>query len=374
MRELNKSLILEAIRKHGPLSRAKLNKLLDLSFPTISSNVGVLLEKGWIIETEKDTNQMGRKATLLQYNGNKGCVIGVDLGRSHITAIMVDVAGNELAEMQEKGPWEDGRALMMDTCKLLGRILDFVADSKDRLMCIAVGIPGYRDEITRKNILAPFLKGWEDIDVEKELRGTFDTELLIDNSINYSAIGEKWKGNAKGSMNMLYLGFGVGIGSALILNGELFSGNNGVAGEIGYCVPDFALARAEYSVEGVFERIVTGRFSPHNTDRFGGNMKEAFDEAEKGDQEAIDHLEFIKHSAEVVLVNSITMLNPERVVFSGNIGKALFEKYNEEFRAFLSVHVPFVPKLEISALGEKAGALGAAAAALRSVHSGFSIT
>lgn len=371
MKEINKSLILETIRKNGPISRANLNKLLDLSFPAISSNVNALLEKGWIVETEKDSNKMGRKATLLEYNGDKGCVIGVDIGRSHISVIMADVAGNELKQVSAYSPWTAGDELMRNTHRLLEETLNAVPNSREKLMCIAVGIPGYRDEADMKNILAPFLEDWENIDVEKELREAFKTEIRIDNSVNYSAIGEKWRGNARNCKDMLYLGFGVGIGSALILNGNLYRGNNGVAGEIGYSLPDYRMARKEYSVEGVYERIVTGRAGVSNGIN---NMKELFEKADHGDLDACALLKSILHYTEVVLVNSIAMLNPEQVIFSGNIGKALLNRYREEISNFLRSHVPFVPKLEVSALGEKAGALGAVAAALRCVHSGFTIS
>lgn len=373
MRELNKSLILETIRKRGPVSRANLNKMLSLSFPAVSNSVNELLEEGWIMEAQKDCNLIGRKATLLEYNGKKGFVLGVDIGRSHLSILLADVSGQILLEDCVHGAWKDGSEVMDDLICLLHNVLDREAELKNRLMCIGVGIPGSWDHTTQKNVLAPFLKNWENINVQKILETEFGVSVLVDNSVNLGAIGEKWQGKGKNCNHMLYLDFGIGIGSAIILNGELYRGMNGAAGELGYSLPDFSVARKKFSEEGLFEQLLSDHSTVEEGKKDKLSMKDIFIQAEKGEEMAAAFLETIKQYTAVVVVNSVALLNPEKIIFAGSIGIALLKRYHKEFMDILENHVPYVPELDFSQLGRKANTLGAVGIALRNVHGGFNI-
>lgn len=355
MREVNKSLILETIRKQGPVSRANLNKMLNLSFPAVSSIVTVLLEEGWILETKKDSNLVGRKATLLEYNGNKGYVIGVDIGRAHLSVLLADVAGRIRSEAYSRRRWRKGEELIEELLHMLHGLLNKDPEAKGGLMCISVGIPGIYQKAEHKNVLVPFLDDWENIDIAEILEREFGVPALLDNSVNLGAIGEKWRGKGRNYSHILYLDFGIGIGSALILNGELYRGMNGAAGEIGYSLPDYELAQNRFSVEGLFEKLASGHAAIEN------RASEEF-------------LESVKNYTSVILVNCVALLNPEIIIFSGNFGVVLLNKFQREFTDILQRHIPFVPRLEVSELGEKANVTGALGVALRNVHSGFNIS
>lgn len=375
MREVNKTLILETIRKQGAISRTNLQKMINLSFPAVSSIVNVLLEEGWILETEKDNNTVGRKAMLLQYNGKKGYVVGVDIGRSHLTVLLSNLLGEIIAEDAIHKKWKNSGQLMEDLIRLIYELLDKESGAKDKIMCISAGMPGIRDEKTHKNILVPFLEDWETVDVQEILSREFQTTVLLDNSVNLGAIGEKWRGRGKRCFHMLYLDLGVGVGSAMILNGELYRGMNGAAGEIGYSLPQYSLARDSFLETGVFESIASGYEDSGYKElpKTHGNMKEIFRLAKEGKEEARRVLERIFQYTAVVLVNSVAILNPEMVIFAGSIGEALLDRFYDEFVEILKNHVPYVPELAVSNLGKKTNAIGAVGVALRSIHSGFSI-
>ena len=370
MRELNKSVILETVRKEGPISRARLSKKLDLSFPAISSSVNSLLEKGWIVETEKDNNQIGRKATLLEYNGKKGYVIGIDIGRTHIALLLSDITGKTLVEKTLRDFGHTGEEIIEAVIRLIHQSLS-ECELPGTLMCISVGIPGYYQEDSHSIILAPFVQGWEDIDLKEILQKEFKVDVLIDNSVNLGAIAEKWQGNRKGCRHLLYMDFGIGIGSALILDGELYRGFNGVAGEIGYHIPDYSYSREEFNTEGVFEKIFRNAVDGKMDGSY--SMKSIFEKAKEGEPKAVEMLDYIKRNTEIMLCNCVSLLNPEYVIFAGNLGRALFERYGESFKEYLKRHVPYTPIIEASVLGERASVDGAVAVALRNVHSGYSL-
>jgi len=254
---------------------------------------------------------------------------------------------------------------------MLHNILDKDCRKKERLMCISVGIPGIYHASEHKNVLVPFLNEWDQIDIRDVLEKEFGVKVLINNSVNLGATCEKWRGKGKTYSHILYMDFGIGIGSALILNGELYQGMNGAAGEIGYSLPDYALAREVFSVEGVFEKLASGyAANQKRVERFPKSLLTA-DEEEKAWE---DFLQSVKRYTSVVLVNSVALLNPEVVIFSGNFGSMLLKKFYREFSDILKCHIPYVPELEASQLGEKANVTGALGVALRNVHSGFNIS
>ena len=89
--EINRKLILDCVRKNGPISRADLHRTLNMSFPTISTNVKKLLQSGYLVEAGDGDNNLGRKSTLLQFNAERAYVVGVDVGRSQLRVILAEV-------------------------------------------------------------------------------------------------------------------------------------------------------------------------------------------------------------------------------------------------------------------------------------------
>lgn len=372
IREMNETLILETLRKKGPMSRANLKKALNLSFPTISANVKNLIDSNWIIETEKDENAMGRKATLLAYNAKKGYVVGIDVGRSHITTLLTDLTGKEVATCLKKGAWRYGKDVISDVISSVYEVIETTGIRQQDILCMAIGVPGIYDNKKEVNRLAPFIEGWETVKLDKIVSDTFKIPVMIDNSVNFGAIEEKWHGAAQGFSNILYLSFGIGIGGALILNGKLFRGTHGAAGEIGYSLPQYSLRRGQYNEEGLFEQLFS-RHTGYGSELPDGAkpMKRIFDDAANGDRESIEILHSFMEYTSVVLTTSISLLNPEIVVFSGGMGVPLYERFHAEFEEILKNHIPYVPVLAASQLGEWANAWGAAGVALRHIHNDY---
>lgn len=372
IREINETLILETLRKKGPMSRANLKKALNLSFPTISANVKNLIESNWIIETEKDGNALGRKATLLEYNAKKGYVVGIDVGRSHITALLADLTGKEVAACLKKGAWRYGKDVISDVISSVYEVINKAGIRQQDILSMAIGVPGIYDNKKEVNRLAPFIEGWETVKLDRIVSDTFKIPVMIDNSVNFGAIEEKWHGVAQGYSNILYLSYGVGIGGALILNGKLFRGTHGAAGEIGYSLPQYSLKRDNYNEEGLYEQLLSRHtgYGSETTD-ISRPMKKIFDDAVEGDKLSLEILHSFMEYTSVVLTTSISLLNPEIVVFSGGMGVPLFERFKDEFREILKNHIPYVPILAASRLGQSANAWGAAGVALRYIHNDY---
>ena len=141
--EVNRMLILNHLRQHGPKSRADLSRELSISFPTVSSNVRALIASDYIKEVGIGDNSLGRKSTLLAFNENRGYVIGVDLGRFKTRIMMADLLGKVIVNYCEATNVKDGSEKMLEN--LLSMLLQVVEKSgrpREKVQCICIGTPG----------------------------------------------------------------------------------------------------------------------------------------------------------------------------------------------------------------------------------------
>lgn len=371
--KLNRRLILEYVRKHGPVSRADIRRGLGMSFPTVSANVKLLLEGSYLLEVGDGDNTIGRKSTLLAFNCRRVYVLGIDVGRSEIRVMLADLCGEELAYAKETNVDHGGSR--QDVAAQLTRMVDAVvaqgAVQKSDVRCICIGIPGIRDRRSGKLRLAPFVRTLNIQDICDALAERYPSAmLLVDNSVNYGAIGEKWRGVAQDYRNILYINYGVGLGAALILNGELYQGVDNAAGEIGYMVPGREALRERFDEQGVLEALISGNriVETLSTQKMDTNIRNL----EHGTSQEKDLFASIERqiveTIGMVLINITAVFNEEIIVLGGGLGNLMGEKFLETWREMLQKHVPYVPRIETSRLQHRANILGAIAVAIRHVN------
>jgi predicted NBD/HSP70 family sugar kinase len=371
--EMNKNLILKLLKNSGPLSRADISRMLNMSFPTVSSNVKFLLENDFIKEIGEGSNSLGRKSTLLEFNSTKGYILGADFGRNNIRAKCADLSGEIIGSKKTSfSSMKKEQAIDDFICEIMDEVLRISNVRKEDIVCICVGIPGIIDENQGKNRLAPFLENWENLHLKEKIQERFNTVVILENTVNLGAIGEKWIGIANGYKNIFYLNHGIGIGAALIINGELYMGSHKVAGEVGYMTLDRFFLRRNFSDEGSLEELISEsalreklQRLKHNDHMYTG--EEIFQLSESKDDDAKRVVDEAIVYLGMALVNVISVLDPEVVILSGGIGKHIGEKYKMELTDIISAHVPYVPELLYSELGGEANVLGAIALALRYV-------
>jgi len=371
--EMNKKLILDYLRKEGPKSRADVKRKLGLSFPTVSTNVKDLIEGNMILEIGISDNAMGRKGTLLKFNSKMGYVLGIDMGRSHIRMMICDISGDVIcSSVSDQFTQKTTQGVLDQIDDEFERILQKGCISKNNLLYISIGIPGIVDEIEGKHRLAPFIEIFKDIRIDTYMREKYQIKTLCGNSVDFGAIGEKWKGAGKEYKNIIYLDYGIGIGCSLILNGELYTGRNGAAGEVGYMLPGIQFERYEYDEEGVMEKLIAGselekRMITQNNLPYT-SIKELFERDIEGQFVGSELILEIKKYIGILLVNLVSIINPEVIIIGGGIGKQLALKYADYFEHYLRAYVPYVPQIVPTKLDDKANLLGAVAYALRNIH------
>lgn len=370
--EMNRAAILELLRTQGPLSKADMKRILNISFPAVTYNVKKLMEDNLIYECGEADNAIGRKATLLAFNSRKAYLVGVDLGRQNIRTMCSDIAGNILQYHTVKISTGD---VFEQVIERIYEIIKATRITVEDVACVGISIPGIYDMSTDSHKLAPFVEGWGDESLMLRLKQEFPMEIYIENSVNLGAVGERWQGIAKGYDEIAYVDFGVGFGSALIKGGELVRGNNGAFGEVGFMVLQKDRLLREYSDEGALEKLIPSSKIASVIDQYFENdsrisIKKVFEFIKERNIEM--ELEDIPSYFAMALVNIAVMTNPEVLVISGRLGCAIYRDYREYIDRVMRGNVPFPPKILVTELAERANVIGAIAVSM--IHSSSKYT
>lgn len=358
--EANRMLILNCLRLNGSMSKADLARELGMSFPAISANVKILIEQGRVRESGEGHNSLGRKSALLSFNEEMGVVVGVDIGRFWIRAMAADLMGKVLGYVKvpavSKGNADELYSAVVGAIR---QALQKGGKPEEDILCIGIGLPGViRDDTI---LLAPY---FPDINL-KEFRNLieeeFGTELIIENSVNLGAIGELSEGAGKGYDNFIVINYGVGVGSALVLNGKTYSGSHNAAGEIGYMVAEPMKLRDSFEEVGVLESTISKekieKFISH--DNFQQEVELLVEKYRANDLYVRSVLDEISINIGVTMINLCAALDLEVVIISGGLGTAFGSVFIETWRSLLNKHIPFPPKIVLSKLGNKECVLGA---------------
>ena len=237
IKKTNRRLVLDTIYRFGTTSRTQLAKELSMSKPAISDNLSILLESGLVEEVGESSvgPSGGRKQILLQFNAQNRYIISIDLSSNSVIFALSDLVGNILNTFEifvtENTPAASCLELLYNGIRVLQQAF---APGADNIYCIAVAAPGSYDE--DGHLLSCNAQcgcpPWYQIDLQTKLSETFQMPVIVYNNIKAATIGEWVNGSCQHESNMLYLSTGLGIGAGILLNGEIFAGENFDAGEI----------------------------------------------------------------------------------------------------------------------------------------------
>lgn len=229
IRDMNRSLVLEAIVNHPPMSRADLSKLLHLTKATVSTIVQELIDRRLVVELGSAETSMGRKPILLDFNSSCGSIIAVDLGVRKITILTGDLKGRSCSvkeyPVDSEIPLED---YLID---LLHRTKDSLPKSTHGLVGISIGIYGV---VCDSLVLFTPYYDLKHSNLKNLLEEEFQVPVVIENEANLSVIGEA--ACSEHFRNMIFLNIHEGVGMGILVDGELYTGQNGYAGEFGHTI------------------------------------------------------------------------------------------------------------------------------------------
>jgi glucokinase len=215
---------------------------------------------------------------------------------------------------------------------------------------------------------------WEGYDLIGLLRRHVTEPFRIENDVTLAAIGQAWRGEGRAVGGFVTLSFGTGIGGAIFANGQLVRGRHNSAGEIGYLLTNRRQLR-EGNGEASFEAVASGpaiaararelieQDGPSQLPITDITAADVFQAARGGDSVAETVIDELIDYVAMAVVDVAAVLDPERIIFDGSIGRAL-EPYVDQVSTRAQACIPHVPELHFSRLGPNATVIGAIAGAL----------
>lgn len=257
VREHNRFAVLQALRELESGTRAELARHTALSVPTVTTIVAELTALGVVADGDPVPSAGGRPARQHHLVANARNVLTLDLSSENLRAGRVDLLG-ALADQDEAAEVALGHGSDERLVAYVRQRISEESEAGNPISALAVAVPGVIDQHSGHVRLAPAL-GWSDEPVAQKLRAVTGLPVLLENDVNAVALGELLHGTAQGRRNVLYLSLGSGIGAALVIDGVLYRGANGAAGELGYSLlPGLSEAGLDLGASGPFERHLLG--------------------------------------------------------------------------------------------------------------------
>lgn len=234
VRQLNMSAILRLLRDRGTLARADLAKELGMTRNTASNVVAELLRAGLVMETEYRREGTGRPGLLLELAPSGGFAVGAEIDIGRVIVVVVDFKGKMLWEESARIGGQQTQAETIATAEHLVReALAWGRGENLNPLGIGLGLAGLVDAERGRLVYAPTL-GWRDIPFQSMWAETFGVPVLLDNEANTSALGYHTYTNPSKARNLAYLSIGMGMAAGFMLEGRLFRGSGGFAGQAGH--------------------------------------------------------------------------------------------------------------------------------------------
>lgn len=338
VREINLSLIMQRLFEHTSLSRAALAELTGLNKSTVSSLVQELQDMNFLREAGRLSGSVGRPSVMLELNPDAGVIISAELGVDYISVKCADFGANILREQHE--PIEPNTPQDTILARVMALLHDAVAHSHhrtghERLLGIALGVPGLVDQDTGDLLFAPNLR-WKDVAIKRLLSVAFPgAPVFVENEANLAALGEYFYGAAKGYDDVLYISTGVGLGGAIVRRGQIVRGKSGFAAEFGHMTvdPNGELCNCgnrgcwetQVSQRALFQHIraaVEAGQASALVAMIGGALDRLtlpviVDAAHAGDSVAQAAITTVGRSLGIGIASLINALNPDLVVLGG---------------------------------------------------------
>ncbi len=316
-------------------------------------------------------------------------VIGIDLGGTKTSTALVDCSGRIIAHDYQKTRVAEGQEAvigsMLDGAR---RVMAQAGVTRAQVAAAGIGAPGPLEIETGVVVAPPNLPDWERVPLKQLVEDGLGITAFIENDANAAALGEYRFGAGRGTRHMIYVTVSTGIGGGLILDGRLYHGASGMAGEVGHttlvpygplcgcgnrgCLE--ALASGTSIARRARERIARG-VPTLMADLAGGDLeritaKLVAEAADRGDTEAQDILAEAMDYLGIGMANLVNLFNPQVIVIGGgltNIGEALFEPVRRAIDRHAFPAPAQAVRVVRAELGDDVGVLGAAAVALAQV-------
>jgi glucokinase-like ROK family protein len=336
LKGMNESVILNIIRKMGPISRADIAKETNLTPPTVTNIVNKLIAENIVMEYKVGESNGGRPPVLIKLNPDFMSIIVIHISTYNLHQYTLD------AELKTKKKDKNSiRGLKQEeVLELLTSVLDkAIKESPQNVSGIGIVVRGPVKMKEGISVFAPNI-GWRNVPLKSIVEERFGIPTYVINDVRAMALGEFHMGKAKDVENMIFLKVGYGIGSAILINGRIYTGASDGAGEIGHTTIDVAGPQCSCGNYGCFEALASEKALVNlvvksikeGMDSIVYQMAEGmldsvtpemiYEAAKLNDKFAVNALKTIGRYLGIGIANTINTFNPELILIGGGIVQA----------------------------------------------------
>ncbi|MDK2897322.1 MAG: N-acetylglucosamine repressor [Candidatus Atribacteria bacterium] len=383
LKDLNKKAILNLVRYQGPLSRAEIANITELSATTVSSVVREFIEEGVLEEIGEGVSRGGRKPVLLRFNPNSFWVIGVEIEGNFIAAALMNLDLAIVKKIKKNLPDSSEFGVIREVASLVKGLTR--SSANEEVLGIGIAITGLVEEgVVKRSVNL----GWKNVPLRDLLeREIPDIPIYVDNIGKVGVLGEKHAGNGLKKENFIYVRVGTGISANFIFGGQLYRGSKGYAGEFGHMTLEPEGPLCHCGNRGCLEALASGwaiaermkkialsdkkckiwEIVENETAITAKTVEEA---ARAGDEAALQIYREAGYYLGVGIANLVHLYNPELIVVGGGVSRAeellmkpLLESLQSRLLDELKDSVRVVPTI----LGDDENLIGAGALVVEKV-------
>ena len=376
MRAMNRSIVLNIIKTHGPIARADMARRTGLSPATITGIAAELIEESLIFEKETGDSSGGRRPILLALNPEGGYVIGIKLTENNLIGALTDLKTNVLVKKVRQLGERSVEPIVESLAKL---VLDMLLEAglpKKKLLGVGIGLAGIVDFERGLLLQSPFF-GWENIPLRDLVQERLNVPVYIDNDVNTLTQAEKWFGSGQGIDNFLTITIGRGVGMGIVVNGQFYRGFRGGAGEFGHLVIDENGPQCECGNRGCLEAFVSDPAlvregqAAFREGVLPGPVEGIEDLVRYAQQDVPAAVEIFEAAGRVLglgVANLINIFNPQRIIIGGEgvkLGSLLLNAMQPAMACHIMPGLQGDTEIQLEPWGDDAWARGAASLVLR---------
>lgn len=318
--------IFQILRDGTARTKAELATITGLARSTVALRVDALLAADLLRPAGEAVSTGGRPPARLAFNSRAGVVLAVDLGATHATSAVADLAGVILDSRTRTIDIGDGPESLLDLIlDDAGALLEASRAAGIPLLGVGIGVPGPVEHSTGRPTNPPIMPGWDRFDIPAYVQRTFDVPVLVDNDVNILALGEQattWPHVD----DLVFVKVSTGIGSGIIAGGQLQRGAQGSAGDLGHVqVPSGAGSTREPGDERDLEALASGSAlaaALRETGLAAHSPADVVDLVRSGNAAAIEATRQAGRDVGEVLATVVNLLNPSIIVLGGSIARA----------------------------------------------------
>jgi predicted NBD/HSP70 family sugar kinase len=321
VRDINRRIVLNLIRTRQPISRADLARASGMQRSTISLIVEELVDTSWVIEGPTGRLPRGRRPTFLRLNDDR-VIIGVDVRPIHTTVALADVNGKFTWQEVMTTP-ADPKIAIEQLIERIQRLAQSCAGKK--IEGIGISLPGRVDRGSDRLVFAPNVK-WRDVDLGNPIAAATGLDVELENAANACVLAAVWFDHMEAS-NLVVVAVSEGIGTGILVNGQLARGLNGMAGEFGHVPLDANGPVCSCGSRGCWEVFGSNRAAVRyyreavpTADVL--SFVDLLSLADQGDAHAGKALETMAHYLGQGMRMIVAGLAPERIILIGDLTRS----------------------------------------------------